>query len=330
MKRILLACISALLLCALGCGRKADTYETALFAMDTYCTIEAYGKGAEAAAASAAGELKRLDALFSIGLPDSDTARINAAGGGPVRMAKDTAALIDTALAVSAETGGAFDISIGPVVRLWGFYDEVQRVPAEDAVRAALSKVDYRRLALDGMYLHTGAGQSLDFGGVAKGYAADRMAEVLTASGAEGALISLGGNVQAVGARPDGAPWRIAVRDPFDEDAVLGVVEAMDCAVVTAGSYQRYFEAEGRRYHHIIDPRTGYPAESGLVSVTVIADSGARADALSTALFVLGPERAAAAWRSAGDFDMILITDRHEIYYSGACFTPLATSIILS
>lgn len=314
---------ATLLLC--GCApRKKTTYKAALFAMDTYCTIEAHGDRAEAAVKAAGAELLRLEALFSISRPKSDVSRINAAGGYAVRLSPDTAALLAEALALSAETGGAFDVSIEPVVRLWGFYDDRQRPPAPDEIARALALCDYTRLCLDGLDLRLDAGQGVDLGGIGKGYASDRMADILRDRGVSGALLSLGGNVYALGEREGGGAWRVALRDPWDESAVLGVIEASNCAIITAGSYQRSFEADGQTYHHIMDPETGCPAQSGLLSVTVIAESGTRADALSTALFVMGEERAKAFWRADGGFDMILVTEDGRILpTAGAEFSPL-------
>lgn len=226
---------------------------------------------------------------------------------------------------ISARTGGAFDVTIEPVVALWGFYGDVQRVPEQAELDAALPLVGASKLTVTETQVSGLPGQGIDLGGIAKGYASNRVAERLAACGVTGALISLGGNVQAVGGKPDGSAWRIGVRDPMDESGVVGVVEARDKAVVTAGSYQRYFLCDGVRYHHIIDPATGRPAESGLVSATVLCGDGAYADALSTALFVMGAERAIAYWRANRDFEMILIDAQQCVYATeSAGFTLLA------
>lgn len=312
-----------LLLLSTGCALRGKDASAALFAMDTYCTIEAHGDNAALAVEAARTELLRLEALFSISEPESDVSRINASDGAPLEVSTDTAALLAAASAVSTETDGAFDVTVEPLVRLWGFYDDAQRVPAESEIRKSLSRVDYRRLLLNGRTVQKGADQSVDLGGVAKGYASDRMAAVLAANGVDGALISLGGNVHALGVRPGGGAWRVGVQDPADESAVLGIVEARDCAIVTAGVYQRFFEREGVRYHHIIDPADGRPADAGLISVTVIGSYGARADALSTALLVMGEEAAIAFWRSGGhSFDMLLVTEDGRLLYTGTAFTP--------
>ena len=301
-----------------GCAPRGKAAEASLFVMDTYCSIQAHGKKADAAVAAAATELRRLDELLSITKPSSDVGRINAADGGLLTVSSDTLAIIETACAVSKATDGAFDITIEPVVRLWGFYDGKQRVPAVAEIDEALSMVDYAQLAWDAelMSLQTAPGQRIDLGGIGKGYASDRMVEIFKGYDVDGALVSLGGNVHAFGAREGGGDWRIGIRDPLDEEGMIAVLELRDQAVITAGSYQRYFDVDGIRYHHIMNPSTGRPADSGLLSVTVIADSGAYADALSTALFVMGSDLAIAAWERLGDFDMILVDSAGDVRYT--------------
>jgi hypothetical protein len=193
-------------------------------------------------------------------------------------------------------TDGAFDITLAPVVRAWGFSgDKSYRVPTPEELQDLLARRSY---------------DDVDFGGIAKGYASDLTASSLRgAPGVTGAIINLGGNVYAVGGN-SGKPWRVAIRDPFDGDKTVGTLEVKDRAVVTSGGYERYFERDGVRYHHIIDPRTGYPASSGLASVTVVCASGAMADGLSTGLFVLGKERALEIWRENRElFDLVLTDD---------------------
>jgi thiamine biosynthesis lipoprotein len=313
---ILITVILMTMLC--GCAPRGQTAETALFAMDTYCRLEVHGKNAEEALTAAAAELERLEALFSITKPDSDVSRINASDGEALAVSADTLAIVETADAVSRATNGAFDITIEPIVRLWGVYGGEWRVPEEREISEALRSVDYTRLRYDAaqMTVQTGPGQRIDLGGIGKGYASDRMAQVLMEQGVDGALITLGGNVHALGPRRDGGGWRIGIRDPLDESGILAVVELRDQAIITAGSYQRYFDAGGKRYHHIMDPATGRPAENGLLSVTVIAESGAYADALATALCVMGAERAIALWRQLGGFDMILVSAEGHVQYT--------------
>ncbi|MDO4572979.1 MAG: FAD:protein FMN transferase [Clostridia bacterium] len=328
MKRCLLLVLLPAFMLAAGCEKSAESAAVSLFCMDTYCTIEAHGPDAEAAVAAAAEELERLERLFSIGLADSELSRINASAGGDMRLSDDMARLLETSLEVSEETDGAFDVSVEPLVRAWGFYGGSPAVPSGETLEEALLHVDYARLELSGNTLRLQSGQGLDLGGVAKGYAGDRLTALMAAYGVTGASVSLGGNVQTLGERPGGGAWRIGLRSPLDEEALLCVLAAEDCAVVTAGSYQRWFEEAGQRYHHILDPATGRPAESGLLSVTVVAADGARADALSTALFVMGRERAEAFWRqSGGAFEMLLFTDEGELRYT-AGIEPMLISLL--
>ena len=154
---------------------------------------------------------------------------------------------------------------------------------------------------------------AVDLGGIAKGYASDKLAELLKKKGVKSAWLSLGGNVCAIGTKPDGSPWRSAVQNPADENDYVGVVEISDACAVTSGGYQRYFEENGKKYHHIIDPATGKPAESGLTSVTIICKDGTKADALSTALYVMGLDDALAYWKTQDDFEVILVTEEGEV-----------------
>ena len=218
------------------------------------------------------------------------------------------------------ETGGAFDITVAPVVSAWGFAGgEEYRVPSQAELDRLLELVDGSAVKLEDGTVTLGPGQAIDLGGVAKGYAADKIVGVLRGHDVPRANISLGGNVLAWGDRPGGTPWRVGIQDPArpgEQDALAGVVELTDAFAVTSGGYQRYFEEGGKRYHHIIDPATGCPADSGLTSVTVVAGigegyPGTMCDALSTALFVMGEEKALDFWRTweGTPFELILVTE---------------------
>lgn len=304
-----------------GCADAAKA-ERSLFKMDTYMTLTAYGRGANKALDECEAELSRLEKLFSATLPDSDAARIRASAGGDVEVSADTAAMLETALDVSAQSGGAFDVTIYPLVDAWGFLTEAPHVPDSAEIADALARVDYRRLVLSGRSVRVEPDMGVDFGGVAKGYASDRLIRIFRARGVKSAIVSLGGNVYALGARPDGGAWRIGVQDPLNASGMLGVLLATDTAVITSGAYQRNFTENGKQYHHILDPVTGYPANSGLASVTIVTENGARADALSTALFVLGETDAVSLWRADGTFGMVLVTsDRRVLVTDGLDFT---------
>lgn len=290
-----------------------------LFAMDTIMEFTAYGKNAEAAVSAAMQEVQRLDALLSadsgapVANPDSEVSRLNREGGGAV--SEDTAALLRLSLETYGETGGLFDCTVYPLVELWGFPGQEYRVPTEEELAAVLPLVDSGKLQFDGETLRMEPGQAIDFGGVGKGYAAARVMEIFRQHGVRSGMASLGGNVQVLGAKPDKTLWRIGVRDP-ESSGYFGVLSLKDKAAVTSGGYERYFEADGETYIHILDPRTGRPAESDLLSVTVVSKDGARADALSTALFLMGQEDAAAFWKNQGGFDMVLVTEDRQVFIS--------------
>ncbi len=305
----LLLCLCLLAGCA---GRAANDAETVeLMAMDTFMRVTAYGEHREAAEL-AKEEITALESLLSVTDEGSEIYAANHAEGKPVTLSSDTAALLSRALELCESTGGALDVTIYPVVRAWGFTTDEFRVPEADELAALLERVDYTQVSMEGNTLTLPAGVELDLGAVAKGWTGDRVAALLRQQGVESALLELGGNIHTVGAKPDGSLWRVAVTDPAG-DGYAGVVEVANKAVVTSGGYERCFERDGETYWHIIDPDTGYPARTGLQSVTVVAEEGVKCDALSTALFVMGPEKAAEFWRETGGFDFILLTGGGEI-----------------
>ena len=287
--------------------------------MDTYMTIQCYGDQCEEAVDAAVREIERLDALLSVGNPESEINRLN--GSGSAALSNDSAAMLEEALAVYEGTGGAFDITVYPLMALWGFIGGNPAVPDEDALHETLSKVGSDKLHYETAEksLTLGDGQGIDLGGIAKGYTSDRLMEIFAKYQLRSAMVSLGGNVQLYQTKPDGSLWRCGIRDPFagqDSNALLGVLSAKDCAVITSGAYERCFTDEnGAVYHHIHDPKTGYPAQSGISSATIVSKNGMLADALSTACYVSGLDGAIQYWQTrSGDFDMILVTDEKEVY----------------
>lgn len=303
-------CLSAMLLAITllaACAPAASQEHTAtLFAMDTVMDLSAYGEQGEIALDNAQDLIRELEGLLSTTREGSEIYALN--HGETVALSPSTRELLDRALALCGDTGGALDITIYPVVRAWGFTTEEYQVPDSQTLTALLDKVDYTQITLEGDSLLLPDGMELDLGAVAKGYTGDRLMELFRQSEIASAYVNLGGNVQVLGASPDGDPWRIGIRDP-DGEGYAAVVEVTDRAVVTSGAYERYFEQGGVRYGHIIDPDTGYPARSGLISVTIVSQSGTLADGLSTALFVMGKDRAVQFWRTRDDFDFILIEE---------------------
>ncbi len=310
---ILLTFASALSLSS-GCSSVPQAKSVELFAMDTVMHLTAYGPQAESALGSAASELDRLDAALSVTRQDSSLAVLNASGGGS--LSPELAQLLPQALEISRMTGGAFDPTLLPLSQAWGFYGDAPAIPEPAQLSAALALCGYEKLALEQDTLQFGQpNMGLDLGGIAKGYAAGQLSSLLKAQGVTSAVLSLGGNVQTVGTKPDGSLWQIAVQDPFDSNAYAGILRCGECAVVTSGAYQRYFEENGRRYHHILDRETGYPAESGLASVTIVCADPVLADGFSTALFVMGLAEASAFWQeNSSSFQAILITSSGDIF----------------
>lgn len=289
-----------------------------VFAMDTYMSVTAYGEGAQSAVDAAITEIERLDALLSTGNADSEIGQINANGGG--KLSADTACLVEKSLELYQETEGAFDIAIYPVMRAWGFTDENYQVPSADTLAGLLELADASLIHYDSDESELSfekQGVEIDLGGIAKGYTSARIMDIYQEYGIKSGLVNLGGNVQVLGTKTDGSLWRIAIQSPDDASGYLGVLSTQDKAVITSGGYERYFEQDGKIYHHIIDPDTGYPADNGLVSVTIVSSDGMLADGLSTSLFIMGKDRAAAYWRAhSGEFDMILMDDEDMLYVS--------------
>ena len=286
--------------------------------MGTGISLEVFGPNAEEAMEAAWREAKRLESLFSRYLEGSDVWRLNrAAGGEPISVSRETFHVLRRALVFSRVSGGCFDATVAPLSDLWDFRRAV--VPDGDAVARARRFVDWQSLSL--YPLRRAArlmkpGQALDLGGIAKGYAGDALIALFRRRGVRSALINFGGGVSALGAKPDGTPWRVGIRHPR-EDGLIGAVKVNDGAVVTSGDYERCFFEGGRRYHHLIDPRAGVPADSGLVSVTIYAYRGLDADALSTAAFVAGLDSGLTLIRRVRGAGAVLIDRNLRVYVTG-------------
>lgn len=299
------------------------------FTMGTVARLTVLGDKADAAAAEALQELDRLSGLFDRFEAGTDVANINAAQGEWVTVHPDTYALLEEAIRWSEASGGAFDPTVAPLVDLWGLVEAPEPAgrgdsptplvgivpPAAQEVAAALEHVDWRQIEFgsEGRVRLSNPQAQVDLGGVAKGYAADRAASRLAAHGIEHALIDLGGDLYALGTREDGTPWRIGVVHPRDPNQIIAVVPVADQGVVTSGDYERYFEYEGQRYSHLLNPHTGYPSGTW-VSVTVVAPRGVIADAVSTGLFAMEPEAAFEWIESLPGIDAILIDSALEMH----------------
>ena len=289
-----------------------------VFAMDTYMTVTAYGSHGEEAVEKAAAEIERLDGLLSTGEESSEIAQVNANGGGT--LGEDASYLVERALEFGESTDGAFDIAIYPVMEAWGFPTQNYQVPTADTLESLLKLAGASQIIYDenSRKISFGReGMKIDLGGIAIGYTSSRIMDIYKEKGVTSGLVNLGGNVQALGTKTDGSKWRVAIQGVDDDDSYLGVLSISDKAVITSGGYERYFEQDGVTYHHIIDPTTGYPADSGLLSVSIVSADGTMCDALSTSLFIMGKDKAIEYWRAHSDeFDMILYDEENKVYVS--------------
>ncbi len=312
--------VAGVALCLTACEKAMPEVSKDVFAMDTFMNVRVYGENAQETAERCVKEIERLDGLFDAQDPGSEIGRLNSEKN--IQISADTFDIICRSGEVSELTEGAFDITVYPVVKLWGFTTGENRVPAEDEIDDALQFVDQSFVEIKGDAADRTASLpdnvEIGLGGIAKGYTSDRLIEIFREEGVMSGIVSLGGNVAAYGTKPGGKPWRVAIENPDVDSKIsalknadyLGVVEVSDKSVITSGGYERFFEDDGVRYHHIIDPSTGYPADSGLISVSIISEDGCLADGLSTALFVMGKDRALSLWSEHRDmFDCILVDD---------------------
>ena len=320
MRRFLTGVLALAMMLSLTACQEASA-ETQVFAMDTVMSLAAYGDACEDALKEAELELYRLDAQLSRTSETSLVSEINTSSGAEVSVTEEVEALLRTAKQYSKVTDGAFDITIAPVVSAWGFTEDSYCVPEQAELEYLLNHVGEANLELGNGTAVLAPETQIDLGGIAKGYASDRVAEIFREFGIERGWISLGGNVMATGTKLNGEPWKVGIQHPKypTEELFVGFVFLENAYAVTSGGYQRFFEENGTTYHHIIDPATGYPADSGLVSVTVVADcetagNGTMCDAFSTALFVMGEEKALEFWRNSEyDFDLVLVTAEDRV-----------------
>jgi thiamine biosynthesis lipoprotein len=297
--------------------------------LHTFVEIKAYGKKARDAIEEAFSEMERINALLNNYDPDSEVSEINKhAGRRSVQISPETMEALQLAIKFGDISGGAFDITIGPLLKLWGFAQDEPGLkgkgPDGNAVRKAKSLVDYHALELTmvkkgGSVLRTArlkkSGMWIDAGSFSKGYVADRAVEVLKKWGIKNGLISAGGTICAVGSKPDSSPWKVGIRHPRKEDSFLTVISLTDRTVSTAGDYEKFYKKNGKSRTHIIDPRTGMPVEK-VQAVTVIARKGIESDALSTALFVLGPDEGMKLVNSLPGVEALIVSHEGRIILS--------------
>ena len=309
LKRLTVGALVCLLIFT-SCG--TGQAQTEFYAMDTYMHMSAHGKGADKALEKAAERIRELDTRFSVSSISGEIGTLLQTG----ELSEPSPELIEIltcAKTLWERTDGAYDVTAYALSRLWGFGESEQSVPSQADIERTLNEIGMEKIEFDASRVRLNGVLGIDLGSVAKGFAGGEAAKILKEEGVSGALLTLGGNVVAVGEKKSGELYRIGITDPRDTSKICGYITVGETNVVTSGKYNRYFEADGKKFHHIIDAETGYPAENGVASVTVICESGMWADALSTALFLLGEQGALDYYSKYGGFEAILIMDDGRI-----------------
>lgn len=297
-----------------------DTIPTSkeFFAMDTYMEVDAYGDNGEKAVAKAEKEVNKLDSILSTGKSTSEISKLNK--NKKQVVSADTMSLIKESVKISKETNSAFNPTIYPLMELWGFTTKNYYVPKDNEIKPLLNHMDIDNIKIDERKNEVSfkdSNMKIDLGAIAKGYTSSKIINIFKENNIKSGMVTLGGNVQVLGKKPDGSLWKVGIQNPIGEDEYLGVLQTSDKAVITSGGYERNFTKNGKTYHHILDPSNGYPANNGLTSVTIISSDGTLADALSTSLFVMGKDKAIDFYKKSNyNFDFILYTGNDKLIIS--------------
>lgn len=288
------------------------------FAMDTYMEVDAYGDNGEKAVAKAEKEVNKLDSVLSTGKSTSEISKLNK--NKKQVVSADTMSLIKESIKISKETNSAFNPTIYPLMELWGFTTKNYYVPKDNEIKPLLNHMDIDNIKIDERKNEVSfkdSNMKIDLGAIAKGYTSSKIIDIFKENNIKSGMVTLGGNVQVLGKKPDGSLWKVGIQNPISESEYLGVLQASNKAVITSGGYERNFTKNGKTYHHILDPSNGYPANNGLTSVTIISSDGTLADALSTSLFVMGKDKAIDFYKKKNyDFDFILYTSNDKLIIS--------------
>lgn len=311
-----------------SCSNNKIVYEESATKMDTVVTLKAYGPNAEAAVKEAFKRIDEIEQMASSAIETSDVSKINnAAGKEYVKVHPEIIKIIKTAIQYSKLSGGAFDITVGPLIKLWDIGTSNERVPSDLEIKALLPLVGYDKISInekDNSVMLQRPGMSIDLGGIAKGFTADEVEKIFEKYNIKDGLINLGGSsIYTIGQNAKGQPWSVGIQHPREErnKGYLGVIRLSDKAISTSGDYERYFIQDGKRYHHILNPFTGYPAESGVIADSIIIDGSIPdrsmlADLLTKLVFVLGPEKGMEILDSIPEVDYLAVTTDFEIYTS--------------
>ena len=288
------------------------------FAMDTYMEVDAYGDNGEKAVAKAEKEVNKLDSILSTGKSTSEISKLNK--NKKQVVSADTMSLIKESVKISKATNSSFNPTIYPLMELWGFTTKNYYVPKDNEIKPLLNHMDIDNIKIDESKNEVSfkdIKMKIDLGAIAKGYTSSKIIDIFKDNNIKSGMVTLGGNVQVLGKKPDGSLWKVGIQNPIGEDEYLGVLQTSNKAVITSGGYERNFTKNGKTYHHILDPSNGYPANNGLTSVTIISSDGTLADALSTSLFVMGKDKAIDFYKKSNyNFDFILYTSDNKLIIS--------------
>ena len=303
--------------CILFCGCSVKSHEpishTAIY-FDTVISIKIYDSQDQMLLANCFKLCEEFENRISRTIETSEISQINNSKGQPVTVSDETIVLLEQGIYYSELTNGAFDISIAPLSELWDFKNNPGEVPAETDIAEALSHVSYKNIKIEGNTVTLlDPNMAIDLGGIAKGYMADQLKAFLIHEGVESALINLGGNILAVGSKPDGSNFNIGIKKPFEDSEIISKESIHNLSVVTSGCYERYFKVDDALYHHILNPQTGYPYDNGLYSVTIFSNKSVDGDALSTSCFALGLDAGKALIESIDGVDALFVTNEYEI-----------------
>jgi thiamine biosynthesis lipoprotein len=325
---ILIFSLLILTACGTNSAENLPQADDSAFLMDTLVQMRAYGENAEIAVKESMGRIRDIENLMSKTIEESDIYKLNNNPIQEIEISGESKIVLEKAKNYAEMTAGNFDPTIGALVELWGIGSKDARVPAESEIKDALKNLGYNYLLLnDTTAVINKVGVKLDLGGIAKGYAAEEVKKVVKSHNVESAFVNLGGNVLVIGNKVDGSPWKIGIQDPREgRGNVMAIVDAVDETIVTSGNYERYFVEEGKLYHHILDPKTGYPAENNLLSVSIISENSFDADALSTAVYVMGLEKGMDFVQNLETVEVMFITKKLNVYLS----TGLKDSIEIS
>ena len=321
---LVLICIVLILIFVTENNKKSNIDKKAnmdkeFYSLGTLNQLKVYGKNAKKSIEESIDRLSEIDNKMSVFKDYSEISKINNnAGNQPQIVSEDTYYVIQKSIKYCSLSNGAFDITIRPIVALWGIGKEGERIPAINEIKDTLKIVNYKDIVIDknnsSIFLKNEK-QEIDVGGIAKGYAADEVKNIILKNGIKSALINLGGNIVVIGAKEDGTPWVVGIQDPIKPRGEFALtISVINKSVVTSGNYERFFEKDGRRYHHIINPRDGYPSESNIISATIISDYSIDGDGLSTGVYIMGINKAIKLIEEIKGVDAIFITKNKEVY----------------